>query len=114
MTLDFISAFGREINMIFEINMFSIIKITRWIKLTYLFTMYFMLQRDRVMMIYKCYNYRWHMTRLNNIKKYKQEIYISLSLHGVCDGWLYDSYIKKRGRKRKDIQSIGMLLMVDT
>jgi len=28
------------------------------------------------------------MTRLNNIKKYKREIYISLSLHGVCDGWL--------------------------
>jgi len=50
------------------------------------------------------------MTRLNNIKKYKQEICISLSLHGVCDGWL----IRKEKMGGKNIESIGTLLMIDT
>lgn len=44
------------------------------------------------------------MTRLNNIKKYKREVYISLSLHGVAE-----RFVRKRKRgKVRGLMSIAI------
>lgn len=47
-------------------------------------------------MIHKCYSYKWRMTRLNNVKKCKQEIYIyiSLNLRGI-NKWLKKNLLRK-------------------